>query len=1122
MAKSIEEVEDLFSTSHTNEPVKEDASQPANPTVSYDDIATKLLNERLLLTALEMHAELCEAGSELPILRDYFSNPGNFETQNIKPEPYIALPRSLSQATLDSLDMTRYSEDGGGIDERVAILEFELRKARENISALRANLTVATESEAMTPDTGLDKQIVIDFPIKPHEQRALNYLVNEYLLAHSYKLTSITFSDENENQDFEDWDDVGLNIPKPAQLLQIYREFMRASGHDKPHSANVSVQTEFVQDLNSETVDKDEELKEMTFEIQQLKEQRAVLEREKSELEGLLVSSETDLILGETKDSTGTIQTINSNSSTPEKFEILDSMLQDISNMTQESCGDDTTSVVTSLNETDPGDREWTTLQLPRPDVTKQPRLDSCDSSFRILPANFEREVVTHCVVNTSNPATAFIEDPLRNSVTQKSIIHILTYSLPRIIPNVILNKREETIPLILSAVQLHTNSREREKLLQLLFNLKKRPQEEERLKILAGLVAMAKCSKTSIETGEVLGQCWEQSQHKHLERRLLAAECCSALAPHISGTTRNSLMLSMLQQMLLEDTEPVVRATVVKTLALLVALMDDPDKYFQCEELTLTALDDSSSTVVEAAAKILVPVIAQWALTLGRFQSHLLPRILSKLRCQLKPSHHQNIQNKIHSDGDRAVASINVLQYLLPHTVVCVANTENVKAFVQESKPSDLPDEFSALCQLSLLNPRVFYEGDMDITAVLHAFFANTWENDTWPELEWLSNKLLPDVIDVVKSINVTQEAVLNAFITYIHSLCCAFGRHITVSKIQPIFAAKLTELEQQLIMLTPDRGALSLMLIPAYLTILSTLDVTEVTKALNQFIVAVAISGVSSASLQMAVIRLCNETRLQEHVLNALWDGVVHQRSTVRCATAVLFSSVISHITDHLANTRVAPAIVTLANDTDLTVKAAAIPALAHLVTECGAKEARDKARLTLEMIAREPQGIPSSLAVSLVTALSSIAPNCPQNYTEDVIATQLAGITASALQQARKIELTNSLVEAYSVLVYCPLSNQCITGVLLPGLRYLEVLVNQTQPQHIELVNSLLKEATSRLDSEKPLERSASSSSGLSLAIANVNVGQGVEDMCQRMSKIFQQKSNTPSMANIFRKK
>lgn len=53
--------------------------------------------------------------------------------------------RSSSQATLDSLDFTRYSEDGErGVDERVAVLEFELRKAKETINFLRANLTDAT------------------------------------------------------------------------------------------------------------------------------------------------------------------------------------------------------------------------------------------------------------------------------------------------------------------------------------------------------------------------------------------------------------------------------------------------------------------------------------------------------------------------------------------------------------------------------------------------------------------------------------------------------------------------------------------------------------------------------------------------------------------------------------------------------------------------------------------------------------------------------------------------------------------------------------------------------------------------------------------------------------------
>ena len=43
-------------------------------------LAEHLLRERLLLSALELHAELLERGCELPNLRDFFSNPGNFES----------------------------------------------------------------------------------------------------------------------------------------------------------------------------------------------------------------------------------------------------------------------------------------------------------------------------------------------------------------------------------------------------------------------------------------------------------------------------------------------------------------------------------------------------------------------------------------------------------------------------------------------------------------------------------------------------------------------------------------------------------------------------------------------------------------------------------------------------------------------------------------------------------------------------------------------------------------------------------------------------------------------------------------------------------------------------------
>ena len=65
----------------TKPPAPARQSSPTKEEVSYDAIAAKLLKDHLALTALELHVELVESGRELPRLRDYFSNPGNFERQ---------------------------------------------------------------------------------------------------------------------------------------------------------------------------------------------------------------------------------------------------------------------------------------------------------------------------------------------------------------------------------------------------------------------------------------------------------------------------------------------------------------------------------------------------------------------------------------------------------------------------------------------------------------------------------------------------------------------------------------------------------------------------------------------------------------------------------------------------------------------------------------------------------------------------------------------------------------------------------------------------------------------------------------------------------------------------------
>lgn len=173
----------------------------------------------------------------------------------------------------------------------------------------------------------------------------------------------------------------------------------------------------------------------------------------------------------------------------------------------------------------------------------------------------------------------------------------------------------------------------------------------------------------------------------------------------------------------------------------------------------------------MEVASSLLLPILAQWALTLKRLQTHLLPRIISKVKNHLKSGHSQQSPNKDHIDEGRTVSSIGVLQYLLPHVIIFVADTDTVRTHMEHTVSSDLrewdrfqckffsrvsdfilnyiyvfyhtADVFLSLCHSNIVNPKVFYDREGDIGALLNMFFENTWENDSWPELEWFTNKL-------------------------------------------------------------------------------------------------------------------------------------------------------------------------------------------------------------------------------------------------------------------------------------------------------------------------------------------------------------------------------------------
>ena len=68
----------------------------SNSNHSWDAIASRLLSEKFLLTALELHGELVESGKELPRLTNFFSNPANFDLTAAPALPLLAASASLA------------------------------------------------------------------------------------------------------------------------------------------------------------------------------------------------------------------------------------------------------------------------------------------------------------------------------------------------------------------------------------------------------------------------------------------------------------------------------------------------------------------------------------------------------------------------------------------------------------------------------------------------------------------------------------------------------------------------------------------------------------------------------------------------------------------------------------------------------------------------------------------------------------------------------------------------------------------------------------------------------------------------------------------------------------------
>jgi len=298
------------------------------------------------------------------------------------------------------------------------------------------------------------------------------------------------------------------------------------------------------------------------------------------------------------------------------------------------------------------------------------------------------------------------------------------------------------------------------------------------------------------------------------------------------------------------------------------------------------------------------------------------------------------------------------------------------------------------------------------------------------------------------------------------------------------------------------------------------------------------------------MTVKGLCQIDR-QDEVVKALWDGVVHQRPLVRAVTAGLFNVIIGMCKEDLLNVKVTPALVTLANDSDMLVRTATVPALGSLITDCQSRELHDKAYMSLQMLLTDAASSDNhALLRQLVVTMGNVSTSCTNAFKRDVILTQLSHITSnmnsnvnstnvSNVNTSKKIDMTIALIEAYSNVIYS--SNFDGHEDILPSLRILENVVNDNVNLHSyrDALSSLIKECEVRKmsmststsmpaslsSSTSPILTSQSavtSSPGNQMRLLGQNVKQNVnvEEMKAKMSNLKQ--ASLSNLQSLFKKK
>lgn len=1012
-------------------------------------------------------------------------------------------PEELAKMqALQGIDAVQLAEEKELTAEKAAVCEYELRLAREDIKNLQEKLSnqVEVASDLSRPDVSLtdtatngEKSMTSNGSVKvlgklgEKEKLDINCAVKEYLMVAGYKISAMTFQEEV-NLDLDDWPDTVAHVPDA--LRHYYHAFVCSTAeavldrealvkendvllhqNEAFERENLSLAKTVEQHRKGER-EWEKQAQQMKESFEQstrlLNESRAEVTSLKLELDKLMSSRKVENVQQSVAEPTTARLESNLSAALP--------ILETESNLAQL----DPISIAATANpKTDAGTEGVNGIAKTRISPVENTRAYAgfsfvedileviLENSTTLVDSNGCRTSGGHDSRDDTRSDNEHVNLRELKDIHDPEVetVQILADALPKIVPYVLINHREELLPLIMCAIERHPESTVRDSLTHLLFNLIKRPDEAQRHIIMDACVELSKKVGQMRTETELLPQCWEQIDHKYEERRLLVAQSCGELGQLVGSEMRTSLVLSIIQQ-LASDPASVVREAASHNLAVLLPLFNDMDKYYKVEDLMFDLVCDPMGPVVDTSLRELVPALLAWRKRENQSPFQLYKGLLSRLllaaqRCPPMSGVEGTAEAQLRTLGERERWSIDVLLRLLTQLLPEVQEAA-VEACPFSIDASDVQKDATSFTQVVIKS----YVGS----------------NTDWPTLDWLVTDCLQTVLQLARMLPPREESLRTRLCKVLLKINDCFGVNYLRLVMLPIFRAangddfddahmsfRFSNRVKGFKPRTPLEERLATMcVLPLLLAgVLGApgMEPEDLAVYLRDLILRSSLTfgawtPTKTSELIDSVRFLCTFEQHHAVILGVLWELVVNTNADVKISAAVLSKALVGNVELKSATQQVIPALVTLGSDPNADVKHATIDAFGAVAQHFKDDEVVDKVKMQMDSFLEDGS---HEVTIAVIRALSVAIPLTASTLRDYLLNKLfiLSGTPMPSAKLARRRERADIICEAVRALDATDLSSTSISNVLVPTIQNLLKDVEALDPAHKEALEVILRD-------------------------------------------------------------